>query len=174
MQSPHQKQHHLLELLVPRQTGRKGTKHRSQSKFATPDYSTLTNVMGPHQHARRIRFLRRKTPRYPRYPAPEKGSVNHTSKQGEQKQQKAYQFNSITLTPCRVSYLCWDEPKYLNNIIEQDHRFIKKLTKQMKGFKTFISASATLDGIEVAHMIRKKPFGISTKTAFQQFAGLAG
>ena len=64
--------------------------------------------------------------------------------------------------------------KYLNNIIEQDHRFIKKLTKQMKGFKTFISASATLDGIEVAHMIRKKQLGISTKTAFQQFAGLAG
>ena len=64
--------------------------------------------------------------------------------------------------------------KYLNNIIEQDHRFIKKLTKQMKGFKTFISASATLDGIEVTHMIRKKQFGISTKTAFQQFAGLAG
>jgi putative transposase len=37
--------------------------------------------------------------------------------------------------------------KYLNNIIEQDHRFIKKLTKQMKGFKSFISASATLDGM---------------------------
>ncbi len=64
--------------------------------------------------------------------------------------------------------------KYLNNIIEQDHRFIKKLTKQMKGFKTFISASATLEGIEVAHMIRKKQFGISTKTTFQQFVGLAG
>ena len=42
--------------------------------------------------------------------------------------------------------------KYLNNIIEQDHRFIKKLTKQMKGFKSFLSASATLDGIEVAHI----------------------
>lgn len=64
--------------------------------------------------------------------------------------------------------------KYLNNIIEQDHRFIKKLTKQMKGFKTFMSASATLDGIEVAHMIRKKQFGVSVKTAFQQFAALAG
>ena len=64
--------------------------------------------------------------------------------------------------------------KYLNNIIEQDHRFIKKLTKQMKGFKSFISASGTLDGIEVAHMIRKKPFGTSTKTAFQPFAALAG
>jgi putative transposase len=37
--------------------------------------------------------------------------------------------------------------KYPNKIIEQDHRFIKKLTTQMKGFKTFISASATLDGI---------------------------
>jgi putative transposase len=64
--------------------------------------------------------------------------------------------------------------KYLNNIIEQDHRFIKKLTKQMKGFKSFTSASATLDGVVVAHMIRKKQFGASTKTVFQQFAGLAG
>jgi putative transposase len=45
--------------------------------------------------------------------------------------------------------------KYLNNIIEQDHRFIKKLTRQMEGFKSFKSASATLEGIEVAHMIRK-------------------
>ena len=64
--------------------------------------------------------------------------------------------------------------KYLNNIIEQDHKFIKKLTKQMKGFKTFMSASATLDGIEVAHMIRKKLFGILVKTAFQEFTALAG
>lgn len=48
--------------------------------------------------------------------------------------------------------------KYLNNMIEQDHRFIKKLTRPMKGFKSFQSASATLDGIEVAHMIRKHQF----------------
>ncbi len=64
--------------------------------------------------------------------------------------------------------------KYLNNIIEQDHRFIKKLTKQMKGFKSFLSASATLDGIEVAHMIRKKQFGTPGQSAFQQFSALAG
>ena len=38
--------------------------------------------------------------------------------------------------------------KYLNNIIEQDHRFIKKLTKQMMGFKSFHSAFATLEGIQ--------------------------
>ncbi|MGI9503751.1 MAG: DDE-type integrase/transposase/recombinase, partial [Geminicoccaceae bacterium] len=48
--------------------------------------------------------------------------------------------------------------KYLNNIIEQDHRFIKKITKPMKGFKAFHSASATPQGIEVAHMIRKNQF----------------
>jgi putative transposase len=64
--------------------------------------------------------------------------------------------------------------KYLNNIIEQDHRFIKKLTRQMKGFKSFNSAAATLDGIEVAHMIRKRQFDDSGQSAFQQFAALAG
>ncbi|MEM9670871.1 MAG: IS6 family transposase [Pseudomonadota bacterium] len=65
--------------------------------------------------------------------------------------------------------------KYLNNIIEQDHRFIKKITRPMKGFKAFHSASAaTLQGIEVAHMIRKKQFGQTGLSPFQQFAALAG
>jgi len=45
--------------------------------------------------------------------------------------------------------------KYLNNILEQDHRFIKRLTRPMMGFKAFHSASATIAGIEAAHMIRK-------------------
>jgi len=63
--------------------------------------------------------------------------------------------------------------KHLNNMIEQDHRFIKKLTRPMKGFKSFQSASATLDGIEVAHMIRKRQFSTSGQSAFQQFAALA-
>ena len=39
--------------------------------------------------------------------------------------------------------------KYLNNIVEQDHRFIKKITKPMKGFKAFHSADATLAGTEL-------------------------
>ncbi|NVO56651.1 IS6 family transposase [Rhodobacteraceae bacterium B1Z28] len=47
------------------------------------------------------------------------------------------------------------QSKYLNNIVEQDHRFIKKITRPMLGFKAFYSAAATLAGIEVAHMIRK-------------------
>lgn len=45
--------------------------------------------------------------------------------------------------------------KYLNNLIEQDHRFIKRKTRPMLGFKSFESAKHTLMGIELAHMIRK-------------------
>lgn len=52
--------------------------------------------------------------------------------------------------------------KYLNNIIEQDRRFIKKLTRQMKGFKSFRSTSATLESSEDAHMSRKRQFSVKT------------
>ena len=45
--------------------------------------------------------------------------------------------------------------KYLNNIIEQDHRFIKKRIRGMLGFKAYESASITLTGIEMVRMIKK-------------------
>jgi putative transposase len=63
--------------------------------------------------------------------------------------------------------------KYLNNILEQDHRFIKRIIGPMMGFKAFHSAAATIAGIEVAHMIRKDQFAANGITAFQQFAALA-
>lgn len=63
--------------------------------------------------------------------------------------------------------------KYLNNILEQDHRFIKRITRPMLGFKPMPSAAATLAGIETAHMIRKGQFQTNGLTAFQQFAELA-
>lgn len=73
---------------------------------------------------------------------------------------------------------CWliDVPqvKYLNNIIEQDHRFIKRITRPMQTFKSLNSAAATLAGIEVAHMIRKGQFDRSGLSGFAQFAELAG
>lgn len=62
--------------------------------------------------------------------------------------------------------------KFLNNVIEQDHRFIKRRIRPMLGFKSFASASATLDGIEVAQMIRKSQFGFGI-CPFKQFAKLA-
>ncbi|EAV40165.1 transposase, putative [Stappia aggregata IAM 12614] len=65
--------------------------------------------------------------------------------------------------------------KYLNNIIEQDHRLIKTLTRPMMGFKAFHSASATLDdGIETAHMIRKGQLNKPGVPAYRQFRQLAG
>jgi putative transposase len=45
--------------------------------------------------------------------------------------------------------------KDLNNLIGQDHQFIKMITKPMIGFKVFLSAKATLHGIETPQMIRK-------------------
>ena len=45
--------------------------------------------------------------------------------------------------------------KYLNNIIEQDHRFIKRKVRPMLGFGSLESAEKTIAGIEVMHMIRK-------------------
>ena len=45
--------------------------------------------------------------------------------------------------------------KYLNNIIEQDHRSIKRIIRPMLGFQSFFTAIKTLKGIEIMHMIRK-------------------
>jgi putative transposase len=62
--------------------------------------------------------------------------------------------------------------KYLNNIVEQDHRFIKRRTRPMLGFKSIEAAASTLAGIEVASMIRKGQF-TGEVCPFQQFARFA-
>ena len=46
--------------------------------------------------------------------------------------------------------------KYLNNIVEQDHRGVKRGTRPMLGFTSFAAAQATLVGIEVMHMSKKR------------------
>jgi transposase, IS6 family len=45
--------------------------------------------------------------------------------------------------------------KYLNNRVEQDHRFIKKLVRPMLGFQSFRTTARTLKGIEAMHMMKK-------------------
>ena len=67
--------------------------------------------------------------------------------------------------------------KYLNNIVEQvvrhsDHRFIKRITRPMLGFKSFWSARATLAGIELWRML-KKDQNKSSLPAWEQFYALA-
>jgi transposase-like protein len=64
--------------------------------------------------------------------------------------------------------------KYLNNIVEQDHRAIKRRTRPMMGFKDFRCAHIILSGIETMHMIRKgqmKDNGVP-QTAAAQFYSL--
>ena len=67
--------------------------------------------------------------------------------------------------------------KYLNNIVEQDHRAIKRVTRPMLYFKSFWSAGSVLAGIELIHMIRKGQFAIDGADAMSfadQFYALPG
>ena len=51
--------------------------------------------------------------------------------------------------------------KYLNNLIEQDHRRVKQRVYPMLGFKKFWNAADTMSGIELAHKIKKGQFDIT-------------
>ena len=64
--------------------------------------------------------------------------------------------------------------KYLNNVVEQDHRAVKRVARPTLGFKSFRSAAATLAGVELVHMIRKGQLRTAGKLrAAQQFYSLA-
>jgi putative transposase len=67
--------------------------------------------------------------------------------------------------------------KYLNSVVEQDHRAVKRVTRPMLGFKAFDAAQATLAGIELMHMLKKRPLmveaGAKALTAAEQFYMLA-
>ena len=45
--------------------------------------------------------------------------------------------------------------KYLNNVIEQDHRAIRRKWRAMQCFRSFHTAERTLEGVESLHMMRK-------------------
>ena len=67
--------------------------------------------------------------------------------------------------------------KYLNNIVEQDHRGVKRMTRPMLGFKSFDAAQDTLVGIELMHMLKKRQMvveaGEASLTAAKLFYSLA-
>ncbi|RYF30449.1 MAG: IS6 family transposase [Comamonadaceae bacterium] len=50
------------------------------------------------------------------------------------------------------------QSKYMNNIVEQDHRAIKRIVRPMLGFKSFRCARVLIAGIELMHMIKKGQF----------------
>jgi transposase-like protein len=45
--------------------------------------------------------------------------------------------------------------KYLNNVIEQDHRFVKKKARASQCFRSFHTAERTIEGVEAMNMLRK-------------------
>ncbi|PHG09634.1 IS6 family transposase [Bacillus toyonensis] len=64
-------------------------------------------------------------------------------------------------TPLRVK-------KYLNNIIEQDHRFIKKRIRNMLGLKSLQTATKMIAGIEAMHMVKKGQTLLGEKSVQRQ------
>ena len=64
--------------------------------------------------------------------------------------------------------------KYLNNLIEQDHRFIKRRVKPGLGFFSYETAWNTLQGYEVMNMVRKGQMrGVETGDILGQIAFIA-
>ncbi|KZE04983.1 Mobile element protein [Bacillus mycoides] len=71
------------------------------------------------------------------------------------------------------------QQKYLNNIVEQDHRFIKKRIRSTLGFKSFDTATSIISGVEAMHMIKKEQIALrnqsvqNKKEFIHQLFGLA-
>ena len=68
------------------------------------------------------------------------------------------------------------QSKYLNNIVEQDHRAVTRITNPMLGFKSFWSAQKLIAGIETMHMVKKGQLhcpGGQAMSAAEQFYSLA-
>jgi transposase-like protein len=87
---------------------------------------------------------------------------------------------NTTAIECVKADACVDilmrQSKYLNNIVEQDHRAIRRITRPMLGFKSFWSAGIIIAGIETMHMVRKAQLGCpegQTMSAAKQFYSLA-
>ena len=58
--------------------------------------------------------------------------------------------------------------KYLNNIVEQDHRFIRKRVRTMLGFKSFRTATSIISGLEAMHIIKKGQLVLRDKSVQNQ------
>jgi putative transposase len=67
--------------------------------------------------------------------------------------------------------------KYLNNVVEQDHRAVKRVTRPMLGFKSFEAVQDTLVGGELMHMLKKRQMvveaGEESLTTAELFYSLA-
>ncbi|EJV55939.1 hypothetical protein IEM_05403 [Bacillus cereus BAG6O-2] len=58
--------------------------------------------------------------------------------------------------------------RYLNNIVEQDHRFIKKRVRSMLGFKSYKTATSILSGVEAMPIIKKGQIDLQNQSVQNQ------
>ena len=63
--------------------------------------------------------------------------------------------------------------KYLNNIVEQSHRWVKQKTRQALGWKSVEGATASLHGREMWTMLKRDQIDIAGETAYERFYALA-
>jgi transposase-like protein len=63
--------------------------------------------------------------------------------------------------------------KYLNNIVEQSHRWVKQKTRQALGWKYLKGATASLHGREIWTMIKRGQIELEGATVYEQFYSLA-
>ncbi len=63
--------------------------------------------------------------------------------------------------------------KYLNNIVEQSHRLIRRMTRPMLGLQNFWSAATTISGIEMVHMLYRNQIDVPGQTPSERFVALA-
>jgi len=71
--------------------------------------------------------------------------------------------------PCELR-----QSKYLNNLVQQDHRFMKRLVKPGMGFFSFEMAWNTLQGYESMNILRKRQMhGVEKGNIFGQISFLA-
>ncbi|CAM3921723.1 DDE-type integrase/transposase/recombinase [Vibrio aquimaris] len=63
--------------------------------------------------------------------------------------------------------------KYLNNIVEQSHRWVKQKTRQALGWKSVEGAKASLHGGEVWTMLKRGQIEVEGESAVERFYALA-
>jgi putative transposase len=68
------------------------------------------------------------------------------------------EFNFFGPNPVKIR-----SSKYLNNMVEQDHRSIKFRTSAMLGFKSFQNAKKVLPGVELIHKLKKGQYGVPAR-----------
>ncbi len=103
-----------------------------------------------------------------RHGVPEKSTVDRSAA-NEAAIKRYNEEYGITIEICQI--------KYLHNIVERDHRGVKRVTRPMLGFQSFEAAQATLVGIELMRMLKKDQLVEEARTQgftlAEQFSSLA-